>query len=467
MVFRNRVWLITLIKATQIAVQNRQTVIQKPLTGWLTMLHDPGHIEAPVQAEEIKFSQKDKDILRRLVEQKAEIAALPAQQKNIDLWTSVNNLKSKRPTVLIYQVCWHEFKKINDLKLQCEHPFAGFLEDELRKTIYQWHHFPGDMVVPDFMACPKAIHGTDFGIVEKVDTIKQDENSDIMSRHFQIQIKEPEDIEKIKMPIITHNTQATQYRFQAMQETFGDILPVREYGQGHIWFTPWDFLVRWWGVTEAMMDLALRPDMVHTAVDRMVDAWMIELDQLDEQNLLELDNNHELVGSGGYGYCNELPGEDFDPNHVKPKNMWGCSNAQVFSEVSPQMHWDFGIEHDLRWLERFKLNYYGCCEQLHHKTHLLRKIPNLRKVSVSPWCDIEKIINDLGSEYVLSVKPSPAYFAEETWDADRVRKNIRETLNIANGKCHLEFILKDISTISYKPERLFDWNRILMEEVQS
>ena len=44
--------------------------------------------------------------------------------------------------------------------------------------------------------------------------------------------------------------------------------------------------------------------------------------------------------------------------------MWGCSNAQIFSEVSPKMHWEFALEHDLRWLRRWGLNYYGCCEPL-------------------------------------------------------------------------------------------------------
>ncbi len=34
-----------------------------------------------------------------------------------------------------------------------------------------------------------------------------------------------------------------------------------------------------------------------------------------------------------------------------PHNMWGCSNAQIFSEVSPQMRWEFAVEHDLRWLD--------------------------------------------------------------------------------------------------------------------
>ena len=51
------------------------------------------------------------------------------------------------------------------------------------------------MVVSDYLACPLAIHSTDFGIVEDVDIVKTDETNDIVSRHFHVQIKEPEDIE--------------------------------------------------------------------------------------------------------------------------------------------------------------------------------------------------------------------------------------------------------------------------------
>ena len=72
--------------------------------------------------------------------------------------------------------------------------------------------------------------------------------------------------------------------------------------------------------------------------------------------------------------------------------MWGCSNAQIFSEVSPEMHWEFALEHDLRWLERWGLTYYGCCEPLDRKIDLLRRIPNLRKISVSPWCNTERVV---------------------------------------------------------------------------
>jgi hypothetical protein len=33
------------------------------------------------------------------------------------------------------------------------------------------------------------------------------------------------------------------------------------------------------------------------------------------------------------------------------------------------------------------------------------------------------------------------------------------------GKCHVEFIMKDISTVRYEPQRLWEWARIATEEV--
>ncbi len=429
------------------------------------MLHDPSHYQPPEEAEEIILLEKDKDVLRKLAGEVAKIAALPVHKKNADLWAKLNGLKSERPMVWINEICWNEMNVDDELTLTTEHSWARDQEQELRRTIYQWKHLPADMIVNDFLTCPLAIHSTDFGIIEDVDIIKQDADSEVVSRHFKIQIKEPEDIEKIKMPVVTHNEQATEFRYQAMCDVYDGIMPVKKMGQTHIWFTPWDYLIRWWGIQEVLMDLIMRPDMVHAAVDRMVDAWMVELDQFVEMNNLALDNNNTRVGSGGYGYCEELPGKNYDPDFVKPNNMWGCSNAQIFCDVSPEMHWDFAIEHEIRWLERWGLTYYGCCEPLHTKFHLMKKIPNLRKVSISSWCDMEKTVAELGSDYVLSIKPSPAVFVGESWHPERARKDIREALDKTDGKCHVELIMKDISTVSHKPERLWEWADIAMEEV--
>lgn len=429
------------------------------------MLHDPSHYEPPVEVEPIRLSSTDKAILRRLASEVAEVAALPIHQEKARLWQKLNDLQSERPMVWINEICWNEMNVDDELTLRCEDRWARDQETELRRLLYQWRHLPGDMVVNDHLTCPLAIHSTDFGIIEDVDVVLTDEANDVVSRHFNVQIKNPEDIEKIKMPVIHHNVEATEIRYQAMCDLYDGIMPVKKSGQTHIWFTPWDYLIRWWGIEEAMFDMIERPEFVHAAVERMVDAWMIELDQFVQQNLLSLDCDNTRIGSGGYGYTNDLPGEDFDLTHVKPNNMWGCSNAQIFSEVSPKMQWEFAIEHDMRWLQRWGLTYYGCCEPLDGKLEILRRIPNLRKISVSPWCRTERAIDEIGADYVISRKPSPAILAEDTWSPERARADIKTFLDTANSRCHIELIMKDISTVRYKPQRLWEWSRIAMELV--
>ena len=428
------------------------------------MLHDPSHYSPPPLVEEVNLAQRDIDVLRKLAGDLAEVSALPIHKEKAELWRRLNDLDSVRPMVWINEVCWNEMNVDDELTLTTEHPWARDQEQELRRTLYQWRHFPGDMVVNDYLSCPLAIHSTDFGVIEDVDIVKTDDTSDVVSRHFNTQIKGPEDIAKIKMPRVEHIEAATEIRYQTMRAVYNGVMPVKKVGQTHIWFTPWDYLIRWWGIEEAMMDLFMRPEMVHAAVGRMVDAWMVELDQFVEQNLLALDNDNTRVGSGGYGYCSALPGDDYDADQVKPHNMWGCSNAQIFSSVSPAMHWEFAIEHDLRWLERWGMTYYGCCEPLDGKMNVLRRIPNLRKISISPWCDAQRTVSEIGADYVISRKPSPAILAEEQWNPDRARQAIREFLDATEGQCHVELIMKDISTVRYQPQRLWEWSEIAMEE---
>jgi len=430
------------------------------------MLHDPGSYSPPQRFTEINLTPADKDVLKRLAAEIASIAALPVHREKAELWRKLNDLESVRPMVWINEIPWHEMDVNGELTVRSSHPWARELETRLRRTIYQWNHMPGDMIVGSALDCPLAIHSTDFGIHEDVEIARTDAASDIVSRHFRVQIKDPEDIEKIRMPQVTHDAETTAVTFAAMQDLFADIMPVRKIGQTHIWFTPWDYLIRWWGLQEAMIDLVERPDMVNAAVSRMVDAWMVELDQFVRQNLLSLDSDNTRIGSGGYGYTRELPGPAFDPDRVTPANMWGCSNAQIFSEVSPEMHWEFALRHDMRWLERWGLTYYGCCEPLDNKIHLLRRIRNLRKISMSPWNDFGKVIDQVKGDFVLSFKPSPAIFVEEAWDPEKARACLTSVLDQARGVSHVEVIMKDISTVGYKPERLWDWARVAMKVVE-
>jgi len=414
--------------------------------------------------DEIIIPSKDRDVLRRLAEETAKIAALPAHKEKAGLWTRLNDLRSARPMVLISQVCWNEMNLDNELTLQTSHPWARGQEFGFRASLYKWRHMPDDMFFGDAFWSPLAIRSTGFGIDEDVDIVKTDETSDVVSRHFNVQIRNPEDIEKILMPVVTHNEKATEAEYQTMSELYKGIMPVKKVGRTHIWFAPWDNLIRWYGIKEAMMDMIDRPEMVNSAVSRVVDGYMAELDQLEKLNLLLLETTG--VGSGGYGNTSDLPGAGCDPGYARPHDLWGCSNAQIFSEVSPDMHWEFAIRHDMRWLERWGLNYYGCCEPLDRKIHILRRIPNLRKISISPWADIDRAVENIGSDFVVSYKPNPAILAEESWHPERARAALRKVLERTGKKCHVEIILKDISTVRYKPQRLWEWSRIAMETAE-
>ena len=143
--------------------------------------------------------------------------------------------------------------------------------------------------------------------------------------------------------------------------------------------------------------------------------------------------------------------------------MWGCSNAQIFSEVSPEMHWEFALKHDLRWLARWGLIYYGCCEPLDRKIDILRRIPNLRKISVSPWCKTERVVEQIGARLRHEPQAEPGDLGRRRWHPERARQDLGDFLEKARGRCHVELIMKDISTVRYQPQRLWEWAAIAME----
>ncbi len=418
------------------------------------MFHGTEHGERFLTYKDITLAPEEKVVLRELASQWADTSALSIHKATKADWKSLNDLTPARPMLWVTEMPWQEMNHNGELSLKTSHPWARRLEGELRRTLYQWKYLRGDMVINPWLECPKLYHSTGFGLSEQVDTRHQDEDSPIYSRHFIPQITEPEDIFKITSPQITPLKAETDLALTVMKDLFSDILPVKLTGQRNIWYTPWDFLIRWWGVEEALLDLYLRPEMVHEAYERMVDAWCSELDQLESLGLLESDNDNSRIGSGGYGYTADLAKAQVG-EPTKASQVWGCSNAQIFSEVSPEMHWEFALKHDLRWLERFGLNYYGCCEPLDKKIELLDKIPRLRKVSVSAWAKPSNMAEACKGKYVVSIKPNPAVFVG-AWDIEKAEKELRQLLLDSAG-CAVEIIMKDISTVGYKPERLHQW----------
>jgi hypothetical protein len=111
------------------------------------------------------------------------------------------------------------------------------------------------------------------------------------------------------------------------------------------------------------------------------------------------------------------------------------------------------------------LNYYGCCEPLDLKMDILRRIPRLRKVSMSFRINVDRAVEKMGGDFVFSYKPNPAVLAEDRWRPQVAREELCGVLQKARG-CHVELIMKDISTVRYQPHRLWEWSRIAMETAE-
>ncbi len=407
------------------------------------------------------ISVKDRAVLRRLADRWARAAELPVHRNTADQWRRLNRLERGKPMVWINEICWAEIEEAQ--RRETTDPFCRSVEGTMRRTLYQWDHLRADMVVEPWFPCDIVVGGTGLGIQLKERTIS---HGAVKSHGYEPVIKDEADIEKIKDPVLVPDWEKTEENFQALQRAFGDILPVRKQGVVSTWFAPWDLLVTWWGVQEALTDLTERPALVHRAMDRLTSALISQLEQRERLGLLSLNNGNCRVGSGGLGYTELLPQKDFDGARVRSMDLWGSATAQIFSEVSPAMHEEFALKHELRWLERFGLNCYGCCEPLHRKVEMLKKVPRLRRISMSPRVDIDVAAAAVGDRYIYSHKPNPAILASDVWNPEAARRELRDALDRTRG-CVVEVILKDISTVRHDPKRLSDWAAVASEVTEA
>jgi len=218
------------------------------------------------------------------------------------------------------------------------------------------------------------------------------------------------------------------------------------------------------GLEGLMLAMYDNPSGLHRLMAFLQADFHQVLDWYESENLLTLNNENDYIGSGSIGYTNELPGGDWQPGDpVRIRHLWGLSESQETVGVSPRLFEEFIFPYQQPVIERFGLSYYGCCEPVHTRIRTLKKLRNLRRVSVSPWCDQALISAELGSDYIFCRKPNPALISTEVWDETAIRADIRATLEAARG-CTLEFAMKDVHTLSNQPWRLDRWVALAREE---
>lgn len=405
--------------------------------------------------------KNDYRILRELAKSLREIAYLPVQEETKRLWTANNDLKPIRPMVYIDQLPWHEINTSLEMQIVCEDPYLQTIERRIRELLYRWNHFPCDMVVEKRIDIPHVISGLNYGMEIKENILKTDEENDIVSHGYEEQLETEEDLEKIKYDQVVVDEQADKAHVDLCSEIFQDILPVRLEGI-QIHTGVWDRIAQMRTVENILYDLVDRPEFTEAIVKKFVDITMSTVDQAEQLGLL--DDHLQYVHCTG-AYTDDLP-QRAAGEPVRSQNVWAFGMSQIFSTISPDMHDEFDIDLLMPLYERFGLMYYGCCEPLERKIDIIRKVSNVRKISVSPWADIEISADRIAGDYVFSCKSNPAYIATGTFDEDSIRAQIQQAYDACKRTATpLEIILKDVSTVQYRLDFLDKWNNVAMELV--
>lgn len=412
----------------------------------------------------MNLSSNDKVILRKLACEYMEAASLPTQREKLEQWKSFNRRDASRPMIIIDQLPWNELSPNNEMALHVSDPFFREIEWSLRGSLYRWRHFPVDMVLEPFITIPKAIKNTGYSLVAQDEVIGADDST-AKSHLYSDVLKTEDDIQKIKDMNITEDSVKSLDWLLSAKEVFDGIAPVI---QGHgVSFSlgVWDRLSEYMGVENIYCDIYDRPEFLHACMRRITDSTIAGIKQA---NTLSLHNDIASTCHCSYVYTDELLPDFGKGLGATSQNSWSMGLAQLFSYVSPSVTEEFELPYITEMAKYFNSIYYGCCDRLDDRMDIVFKIPNVKKISCSPWSLKESFAEQLsGKPYIISAKPNPAHLSS-SYDEELIRKDLRETMTIARKyNVNVELILKDISTVNDNPERLTRFAEIAMEEAAS
>lgn len=404
----------------------------------------------------MEITSNDRETLRTLAQKYMGYAVSAENDEKRRLWKCLNALKPERPMLTMDQLPWDEMNTDGSLSCTVSNPYFRNIEWELRSQIYKWEHMKADMVLNPYILLPRPIGNSGYGVGAHVERIG-------LSQRFTNIFPEPEDIAKIKDPVITIDRNAELDIKQTAGSIFEGIAETRMQGM-IVHCGIWDSIAQWMGVENCYIELMDRPEFIHALMERLTTAIINMLEQINRLGLYDVNTN---ICHCSHTFSDSFPTSDCDRDNPTTHDGWAFGMAQLFSSVSPEITAEFEIPYMQRIFEYFGAVYYGCCDRLDDRLELVEKLPNVRKVSCSPWSDREAFAEKLSKKYIMSAKPSPAFLATDSFDEDSVRADLRRTINAAkSNNVPLEMLLKDVSTVRNDPQRLWRWSEIALEEVQ-
>lgn len=401
-------------------------------------------------------NESERNVVRELAKRYAEAAALPIQAERRDLWRRHNSLKASRPLIYTRAFAWSEMP---ESRCVCRDPLMLALESNLRLQLF-WISLQDDSIFEPWITIPAVHRFSGWGVTSQCH--KTDDPGG--SYKVDYPIKNPEDIEKLRMPRYEIDEEATAQAVARAREVLGDILtvnldraPAYQMWQNDISTA----LGHLRGIENIMLDMVDRPEWLHRLLAFMRDGILRAREQAEQAGDCGLTSHQNQA----MPYAEELADPAANVNGVRRAQLWGYMAAQEYTLISPAMHDEFLLQYQLPIMRPFGLTAYGCCEDLTNKIDMLRRIPNLRRIAVSPFANVARCAEQIGKDYVVSYRPSPADMVSYSFNEDRIRGILRRDLTACRN-CHVDITLKDVETVERDPDRVRRWVSIARETIE-
>lgn len=392
----------------------------------------------------------ERPILRELAQKLAGYAALPVMAQREKLWRAVNTGRGgSRPPVVIEE--WTFGRDFMPQSIyRCRSETARLVEYRLLHAIRSHELLGDDKVVPATYQIGWFTQLDEFGVEIPTHAILDAEGVET-GYSYDHPIKDLErDFGKLKPARFTVDKEKT-YAYKAfLEELFGPALPVEIVCDGGgipLYLT--HRVVALMGMETFFISMYDYPDETHALMEYLTQNALSLMEYYESHGLLTPSNgNHSAFGSS-FNFTHALPQKDYTGGPYRLKDMFLATNSQETVGVSPAMFAEFCLPYYQRICERAGLMYYGCCEPASPLwERAISRLPNLKKVSISRWCDEARMGEALrGTGIVYSRKPNPNFLSvdrhldEEAWAA-----HIRDSLQAAKG-CQMEFIIRDVYTL--------------------
>jgi hypothetical protein len=413
------------------------------------------------------ISAADRKQIRELAMKLKELSALPVMAERKRQWTALHDLKMERPMILFETTSIQGYIDASELK--CTNPLLRAVERNMRDTVRHAEEVGDDLVVEPYYRIGWQMELPSFGVPVEMKPATTMTGETSLGYSFNFPIATPEDIVKLQRREFGVDRKRTLQMKAVLEDVMGDILPVRvgnydpflgepgdEGWTGMFFFGLTWQLYRFIGNNGLMYWPYDAPEAIHKLMQYMLDDRLRLFDFMEKQNLLVPNTDTQMAGPRGYGYVSELPKADVSGSATL-KQLWGWAESQESTMISPDMFKEFVLPYLAKLSEKFGLIYYGCCEPVHDRLDLIMEaIPNLRSVTVSGWADFQKIGDMLGSKYVYSRKPTPAFLSGPNPQWDAVEADMKKT-QAATKHCNVEILYRDLYTIEGDRARLRKW----------